>query len=264
MHEESLAIILKELRLFTMSESWQSVVSTAEEEHWNYSKFLKVMCEEELACRQRKRVQTLTKKSQLPVGKFLGNFDFAQVPTINKTKIDNIVANSSWVKLHENILIFGPSGVGKSHLAAAIGYELIQQNIKVLFTSTTKLVQQLQAARRDCCLPADLAKLDKYDVIILDDIGYVRKDESETHVLFELIAQRYESGSIILTSNQPFSEWDNIFATNSMTVAAIDRLVHHATILEIQSGSYRQQQALRRQSDNELRLNLKGGQGSGT
>src|SRR6185437_8934566 len=142
----------------------------------------------------------------------------------------------------------GPSGVGKSHLVAALGYALVEQNIKVLFTPTTKLVQHLQAARRDCCLPAELDKLDKYDVIILDDIGYVRKDEAETHVLFELIAQRYESRSIIVTSNQPFSEWDSIFTTNSMTVAAIDRLVHHSTILEIQSESYRRKQALTKQT----------------
>ncbi|XVN41532.1 MAG: ATP-binding protein [Rickettsia endosymbiont of Argas persicus] len=136
---------------------------------------------------------------------------------------------------------------GKSHLAAAIGYALVEKHVKVLFISTTKLVQLLQAARKEYRLPNELTKLDKYDVIILDDIGYVRKDEGETHVLFELIAQRYESGSMIVTANQPFSEWDSIFTTNSMTVAAIDRLIHHATILEIQSDSYRRKSALLKQ-----------------
>lgn len=109
---------------------------------------------------------------------------------------------------------------------------------------TTDLVQQLQAARRDLALPEALDKLDKYDLLILDDIGYVKKDEAETHVLFELIAHRYESKSLIVTPNQPFSEWDQIFDTNAMTVAAIDRLVHHAAILEMTTESYRRRHSL--------------------
>ena len=247
MHDTAtLPILLKELRLSAIVESWQSCLQKAETEGWNYTKFLSILFEHEVEARQRKRIQTYLKNAHLPPGKSLATFDFNQVQTLNRAKIDDIACNTNWVKQAENILIFGPSGVGKSHLAAAIGHALVEKQIRVLFTSTTKIVQNLQAFRRDCRLPEELSKLDAYDVIILDDIGYVRKDEAETHVLFELIAQRYESGSLIVTSNQPFSEWDSIFATNSMTVAAIDRLIHHASILEMQSESYRQKYALQK------------------
>lgn len=248
MFEASLPILLKELRLSAILESWQDLLQKAESEGWSYGRLLSIIFEHEVEARQSKRIQSYLKKAHLPPGKTLATFDFSQVESFNKAKIDNIAYNTGWVKQAENLLIFGPCGVGKTHLAGAIGHALVEQNIRVLFTPTTKIVQDLQASRRDCRLPIELARLDKYDVIILDDIGYVRKDEAETHVLFELIAQRYESGSIILTSNQPFSEWDNIFATNSMTVAAIDRLIHHATILEIQSESYRKKQALTKQT----------------
>lgn len=243
----TLPLLLKELGLLAIIETWEKFLEKAESEGWSYSKLVSTLLEQEVEERHRKRVKTYLKKAQLPPGKSLSTFDFSQVQIVNRGKIDDLAFNTAWVKNADNLLVFGPSGVGKSHLAAAIGYALVEKSIKVFFTSTTKLVQVLQSARRDYRLPAELAKLDRYDVIILDDIGYVRKDEGETHVLFELIAQRYESGSIIITSNQPFSEWDSIFATNSMTVAAIDRLIHHATILEMQSDSYRRKSALLKQ-----------------
>ena len=133
---------------------------------------------------------------------------------------------------------------GKSHVAAAIGHALIDTAGGLLFSRTTDLVQKLQAARRDLALPATLAKLDRYDCLILDDLGYARKDEAETTVLFELIAERYERRSLIATCNQPFSTWDHIFPDPAMTVAAIDRLVHHATILELNTESYRRRTAV--------------------
>ena len=138
----------------------------------------------------------------------------------------------------------GPSGVGKSHLAAALGTALVDAGRRVLFTRTTDLVQKLQAARRDLCLPATLAKLDRFDCLVLDDLGYARKDQAETTVLFELIAERYERKSLITTCNQPFSAWNEIFPDPTMTVAAIDRLVHHATVLELNTESYRRRAAL--------------------
>ncbi|MBW8308170.1 MAG: IS21-like element helper ATPase IstB [Candidatus Paracaedibacteraceae bacterium] len=240
MHDfAKLPLLLKKLRLATIRNLWEPFARQAFQENWPPDRYLAILCEHEIDARLQKKLKRNLKQAQLPAGKALSTFDFSHAPTLNKAKIQDLADNTAWVNNKENLLIFGPSGVGKTHLAAAIAYGLIERGIRVLLTSTTALVQKLQAARQQLCLPQTLAKMDSYQVLILDDIGYVRKDEAETHVLFELIAHRYESGSLMVTANQPFSEWDSIFADTTMTVAAIDRLVHHATIIEIVSESYR-------------------------
>ena len=135
---------------------------------------------------------------------------------------------------------------GKSHLAAALGFALVENGWRVLFTRTTDLVQRLQIARRELALEAAIAKLDKFHLLILDDIAYVTKDQAETSVLFELISARYERRSLLITANQPFGEWGKIFPDQAMTVAVVDRLVHHATIFEMNVESYRRRAALER------------------
>jgi DNA replication protein DnaC len=180
----------------------------------------------------------------LPAGKTFATFDFAAVPTLRKTHVLALADSDTWLDQGANILCFGPSGVGKSHAAAAIGYALIERGKRVLFVRTTDMVQRLQAARRDLVLPAVLAKIDKFDAVVLDDLGYARKDQAETAVLFELIAERYERRSLLITCNQPFGTWETIFPDKAMTVAAIDRLVHHATILEFNTESYRRRAAM--------------------
>jgi DNA replication protein DnaC len=153
---------------------------------------------------------------------------------------------AEWARRAENVLLIGPSGVGKSHIAAALAYQLIEQNVRVKWFSAVALVQSLQQAKRDLVLMTAMTRLDKYQVLVIDDIGYVKKNDAETQVLFEFIAHRYESGSLIITSNQPFSQWDHIFPDTMMTVAAIDRIIHHATIIEIQGESYRKKQSLKK------------------
>jgi DNA replication protein DnaC len=143
----------------------------------------------------------------------------------------------------EGVIAIGNSGAGKTHLLCAVGHALVEGGRRVLYTRTTDLVQRLQAARRDLALEAALAKLDRFDLIILDDIAYAQKDQAETSVLFELIARRYETRSLAIAANQPFSAWDRIFPDKAVTVAAIDRLVHHATILEMSSDSSRRRAA---------------------
>jgi DNA replication protein DnaC len=140
-------------------------------------------------------------------------------------------------------LIFGPPGVGKSHLGSGIGHALIDAGYRVLFMRTSEMVQRLQLARQSLQLPQTLAKLDRFDLLLLDDISYVRKDQAETSVLFELIAERYERRSVLITANQPFSGWDHVFPDPAMSVAAIDRLVHHSTIFELNVESYRRKKA---------------------
>jgi DNA replication protein DnaC len=182
----------------------------------------------------------------LPAGKTLDTFDFDAVPMISKAQVMALTAGDSWLGKGANILLFGPPGAGKSHLAAAIGLALVENGWRVLFARTTDLVQRLQVARRELALESALAKLDKYHLLILDDLAYVSKDQAETSVLFELIGTRYERRSMLITANQPFGEWGKVFPDQAMTLAAIDRLVHHATILEMNVESYRRRAALER------------------
>jgi DNA replication protein DnaC len=240
----NLPLLLKELRLSTMCAVYKDMLQHAEKKNWSYERFLAELCEQELNARYTKRIQRNIKASKIPSGKTLEVFDFKHAKSVNKAQVQALAENTSWVEQSNNVLIFGPSGVGKSHLAAAIGYAQIDMNKRVLMTSTTALVQNLQRDKKNYQLPECLSKLDKYDLLILDDIGYVKKDEGETSVLFELIHHRYESGSLIITANQPFSQWDKIFPDNMMAVAAIDRLIHHATIIKIDEKSYRKTQSI--------------------
>jgi DNA replication protein DnaC len=179
-------------------------------------------------------------------GKTFDTFDFNAVPMVSKAQVMALAAGDGWLDQGANILLFGPPGGGKSHLAAALGLALVQNGRRVLFRRTTDLVQRLQVARRELGLEAAITKLDKYQLLILDDIAYVTKDQAETSVLFELIAARYERRSLLITANQPFGEWGKIFSDQATTLAAIDRLVQHASILEMNVESYRRKAALKR------------------
>src|SRR5262249_52622299 len=163
-------------------------------------------------------------------------------------QIAALASGDSWLDKGANLLIFGPPGGGKSHLGAALGLALIENGWRVLFARTTDLVQRLQIARRDLSLEAAIARLDKYHLLILDDLAYVTKDQAETSVLFELISARYERRSLLITANQPFGEWGKIFPDQAMTLAAIDRLVHHAIIFEMNVESYRRKTAIERKA----------------
>jgi DNA replication protein DnaC len=199
-----------------------------------------------LAERARRRIERHLTEARLPPGKTLDSFDFDAVPMVSKAQVMALLAGDSWLEKGDNLLVFGPPGGGNSHLAAAIGLGLIENGWRVLFNRTTDLVQRLQVARHELALEAAIARLDKYHLLILDDLAYVTKDQAETSVLFELISARYERRSILITANQPFGEWNRIFPDPAMTLAAVDRLVHHATILELNVESYRRRTAVER------------------
>lgn len=203
-----------------------------------------MIAEHELAERDRRRIERHLAEARLPPGKTLDSFDFDAVPMVSKAQVMAIAAGDSWLAKGANILLFGPPGGGKSHLAAAIGLALIENGWRVLFMRTTELVQKLQVARRELQLASAIAKLDKFDLLILDDLAYVTKEQAETSVLFELISARYERRSIMITANQPFGEWNRVFPDPAMTLAAVDRLVHHATIFEMNVESYRRRSAM--------------------
>jgi len=236
---ESLPLMLKELRLPAFGQHYQGYQDQAIEKSWGYSQYLSHLCEQEVARRFQARIHNWTKEAKLPRGKSFATLAINELPTTIQKKVIGLRDNTQWALQADNVLLIGPSGVGKSHIAAALGLHLIEQGVRVKWLSATALVQLLQQARQNLNLMEIMSKLDKYRVLIMDDIGYVKKTDSETQVLFEFIAHRYESGSLIVTSNQPFSHWDQIFPDTLMTVAAIDRIIHHATIVEIDGDSYR-------------------------
>jgi len=242
---QSLPLLLKELRLTAIAKSWSVLAEKSIKEAWEPAQFLAELCELETNHRYENRLKRLLKESQLPTGKQLSQYDFSEVKGITEQQLQQKTTKLDWLRQGHNLILFGASGLGKTHLAAAVGHALIAQSKRVKFTSSTALVQQLQKAREALSLDEELKKLDKYELLILDDIGYVKKSDSESQVLFELIAHRYERNSLLITTNQAFSEWDSIFGDNMMTVAAIDRLVHHADIYKIEGDSYRKKQAMK-------------------
>lgn len=245
---QRLTFMLNELRLPAVKHMWNDFAARADKEGWPAARFLAALAEHEIAERDRRRIERHLGEARLPPGKTLDGFAFEAVPMISRAQVTAMCAGDGWLDTGANLILFGPPGGGKSHLAAAIGLALIENGWRVLFTRTSDLVQKLQVARRELALEAAIARLDKYHLLILDDLAYVTKDQAETSVLFELISARYERRSTLITANQPFGEWGKIFPDPAMTLAAVDRLVHHATIFEMNVESYRRRAAQKRQS----------------
>jgi DNA replication protein DnaC len=240
------ALLLAELRLPAVKLVWADLAAQADKEGWPAARFLAALAEHEIAERARRRIERHLAEARLPPGKTIDTFDFEAVPVVSKAQVMALAAGDAWLGMGANLILFGPPGGGKSHLASALGFALVEGGWRVLFTRTTDLVQRLQIARRELALEAAIAKLDKYHLLILDDLAYVTKDQAETSVLFELIGARYERRSLLVTANQPFGEWGKIFPDQAMTLAVVDRLVHHATIFEMNVESYRRRTALER------------------
>ena len=196
----------------------------------------------EAADRQQRRVDRLRRTSQLPPGKTFDSLELERLPRKLRVQLRDL-ARGEFVERCANVLVFGLPGAGKTHAMIALGHALVERGTAVYFTPAFKLVQQLLAAKRDLELPRLLRKLDRFDVIILDDLGYVQQSADDAEVLFTLMAERYERRSLIVTSNLVFSQWDRIFGNPMATAAAIDRVVHHSVILEFAVPSKRAEDA---------------------
>ena len=238
----SLAILLRALKLPTVARHAEEVAQLAEREAWTFERYLHHLVELETHERRRRRIARYLKDSDLPLDKTLATLTRARLPTKIVKQLPTL-CEGGFVERGDNLLAFGLPGRGKTHLVCAIGYELIQRGYRVLFTATYALVQRLLGAKRDLRLEAELAILDGYDAVILDDIGYVQQNREEMEVLFTFLAERYERRSVIITSNLVFSEWDRIFKDPMTTAAAIDRIVHHSVILEMTGTSIRVEHA---------------------
>jgi len=235
---ELLPDLLRTLHLPAFASTFAETDSRAEKEHWSYARYLKELCEAELEERRVRKIERLMRASGLPPEKSLSALDKKKLP-VKVVKQLATLCEGRFVAKAENVLLFGGPGKGKTHVATAIGHELTNRGVAVLFVATFKLVQRLLVAKKNLALDAELKRLDRFEVVILDDIGYVQQDRDEMEVLFTFLAERYERRSVMITSNLVFSQWTKIFKDPMTTAAAIDRVVHHATILEFTNPSIR-------------------------
>lgn len=236
---------LKELHLPTVRECYPERADCARRESLTYEQYLLDLMEREREVRRQNRIARLLRQSKLPLEKTLEAFDRKRLPRKVNAHVD-VLLDGSFLDRTESVLAFGQPGSGKTHLLCAIGQELIHQGRRVLFTPCNLLVQDLLISKRELTLARHLKRLRKYDALLIDDIGYVQHDREEMEVLFALLADRYERASVMITSNLPFSQWERIFKDPMTTAAAIDRLVHHSVILELNLPSYRLEHSRKR------------------
>jgi len=240
---------LKQLHMPTVRRCYEQIADQARKESFSYEQCLLELLKLECDARRENRIARNLRASKLPPSKTFDNFDKKRLPARVATHL-NVLTDGSFLNRAENVLAFGNPGSGKTHLLCAIGHELIQQDRRVLFSSCAQLVQDLLIAKKELEMTKLLKKLSRYDAVIIDDIGYVQQSRQEMEVLFTFLADRYERGSLMITSNLPFSKWEQIFKDPMTTAAAIDRLVHHSVIVELNIDSYRMEQA-KKEKENE-------------
>lgn len=241
-----LGVYLKTLKLPSFAADHGSVAKVAEEGTWSFDRYLVELCEREVADRRERRIERILRQSRLPLEKTRETLVAGKLPAKAQRQLAALY-EGDFLKRAENVLAFGLPGRGKTHALCALGHELVRRGHAVLFLPAYELVQQLLVAKRDLCLERALRRLDRYEAVIIDDIGYIQQDREEMEVLFTFLSARYERRSVMITSNLVFSKWERIFKDPMTTACAIDRLVHHSTILELTGKSYREEEAKRRQ-----------------
>lgn len=232
----------RELRLPMFREHFASLAERAVREPLSHTEYLSELAERECQARRESRIARLRQQSRLPSSKTWANFEWTRLPIQVARQMESL-RDGSFLDRRENLLLFGKPGSGKSHCLCALGEQLVHQGRSIRFTTCSLLVQELLIAKRDLRLAKVIRKLSRVDGLIIDDLGYVEQSREEMEVLFTLLAERYERGSVMLTSNLPFSQWEQIFKDAMTTAAAIDRLVHHSVILELNVPSYRLENA---------------------
>ncbi|MEE9495159.1 MAG: IS21-like element helper ATPase IstB [Desulfobacterales bacterium] len=246
--QEQIVHRLKQLHMPTIRSCYEQIADQARKESFSYEQYLLELLKLECDVRRQNRIARNLRASKLPPSKTFDNFDKKRLPAKVATHL-NVLIDGSFLNRCENVLAFGNPGSGKTHLLCAIGHELIEQDRRVLFIPCSQLVQDLLIAKRDLAMTKLLKKLSRYDTVIIDDIGYVQQSRQEMEVLFTFLADRYERSSLMITSNLPFSKWERIFKDPLTAAAAIDRLVHHSVILELNIASYRMEQAQKTKTD---------------
>jgi DNA replication protein DnaC len=248
--KKELAEYLRELHLPAIGRCFEEKARQAERETMGYEQYLLELIERECQERREKRVDRLLRASKLPLEKTMDSFDMKRLPQ-KAARQAKALLDGTFLDRRENVLAFGNPGSGKTHLLSALGQELIRQGRRVAFTTCARLVQDLLRAKQALRLSQAIKKLGYYEALVIDDIGYVQQSREEMEVLFTLLAERYERGSVLLTSNLPFSKWEAIFKDPMTTAAVIDRLVHHSVILELNISSYRVEQAKKKKAEDE-------------
>jgi len=228
----------RELRLPSFRDHFQPMAQTAITENLSHLEYLSELTTLECEMRREGRIKRLMIRSRLPMDKSWESFNWTRLP-LNVTRQFKTLRDGTFLDRRENLLVFGKPGAGKSHVLCALAEQLILQGRSMLFTTCSLLVQQLLIAKRDLRLEKVIKQLSRFEGLLIDDLGYVQQSREEMEVLFTLLAQRYERGSVLLTSNLAFSKWDQIFKDAMTTAAAIDRLVHHSVIIELNIPSYR-------------------------
>lgn len=241
---------LRELCLPAIRQCFEDKAKQAERESMSYQLYLSELLDRECQERRTKRIARLLQASKLPLEKTMEAFDLKRLPVKAARQVKTLL-DGTFLDRRENVLAFGNPGSGKTHLLAAIGQELIRSGRRVAFTTCVRLVQDLLLAKQALRLSRAIQKLAYFEALVIDDIGYVQQSREEMEVLFTLLAERYERGSVMLTSNLPFSKWEAIFKDPMTTASAIDRLVHHSVIVELNIGSYRVEQAKKRKESEQ-------------
>ena len=251
---QKLTRLLKMLRLPGFRACYQELAQEAQANSLSYEEYLLSLLERECDERRSRRVERFLRESRLPLSKNLESFDMKRLPPKVNLRVKSLL-DGTFLDRKENVLAFGNPGSGKSHLLCAIAQELIHKGRRIYSTACSLLVQELLSGKKELKLAKVLKRLARYDAVLIDDIGYVEQSREEMEVLFTFLAERYERGSIMLTSNLPFSKWELIFKDPMTTAAAIDRLIHHCVILELNLPSYRLEEALKQQNEEKEAMN---------